>query len=204
MQMSKSSFLALCAAGIVVLASCKKETSSNAGTPPVDSSRTVSANDKMKDTVIGYTRDIYLWYEQIPANFNARSYTDPTKIMTAIRQYSVEPGFTKPVDRWSFAMKKTEWDNVSSGIAGDFGIDVIFRGDGDLRVKSVEKESPAGKAGVRRGWRITKLNGSSNMTSANSNAIVDAVFYSQSTVFEFQKPDGTSMTSTLAATTYQQ
>ncbi|MHA4847610.1 S41 family peptidase [Flavitalea antarctica] len=204
MQMSKSSFLALCAAGIVVMASCKKETSSNAGTPPVDSSRTVSANDKMKDTVIGYTRDIYLWYEQIPANFNARSYTDPTKIMTAIRQYSVEPGFTKPVDRWSFAMKKTEWDNVSSGIAGDFGIDVIFRGDGDLRVKSVEKESPAGKAGVRRGWRITKLNGSSNMTSANSNAIVDAVFYSQSTVFEFQKPDGTSMTSTLAATTYQQ
>jgi carboxyl-terminal processing protease len=204
MQISKSSLLALCVAGIVVMASCKKETSSDAETPAVDSSGNVSVNDKIKDTVIGYTRDIYLWFDQIPANFNARSYTDPTKIMTAIRQYSVEPGFTKPVDRWSFAMKKAEWDDVSSGIAGDFGIDVIFRADGDLRVKSVEKESPAGKAGVRRGWRITKLNGSSNMTSANSNVIIDAVFYANSTVFEFQKPDGTSLTSTLAAASYQQ
>jgi carboxyl-terminal processing protease len=204
MQISKSSLLVLCVAGIVVMASCKKETSSDAETPSVDSSGNVSLNDKIKDTVIGYTRDIYLWFDQIPANFNARSYTDPTKIMTAIRQYSVEPGFTKPVDRWSFAMKKAEWDDVSSGIAGDFGIDVIFRADGDLRVKSVEKESPAGKAGVRRGWRITKLNGSSNMTSANSNVIIDAVFYANSTVFEFQKQDGTSLTSTLAAASYQQ
>ncbi|RYY09611.1 MAG: hypothetical protein EOO04_38135, partial [Chitinophagaceae bacterium] len=161
-------------------------------------------NDKIKDTVLGYSQDIYLWFEQIPSTFKPRTYADPNKIMTAIREYSVEPGFSKPVDRWSFAMKKAEWDDVSSGIAGDFGIDVVFRVEGDLRVKSVEKESPAGKAGVRRGWRITKLNGSSNITSGNSSAIIDAVFYSNSTIFEFQKPDGTSITSTLAATSYQQ
>ncbi|RYF37717.1 MAG: hypothetical protein EON97_00755, partial [Chitinophagaceae bacterium] len=108
------------------------------------------------------------------------------------------------VDRWSFAVKKAEWDDVSSGVAGDFGLEVFFRAEGDLRVKLVEKESSAGRAGVRRGWRITKLNGSTNMTTTNSNAIVEAVYNSTSTVFEFQKPDGTTVTSTLAAGTYQQ
>jgi carboxyl-terminal processing protease len=203
MQILKNSFFVICVAGIV-MSSCKKENSSDSKPPVVDSSGTVSVSDKIKDTVFDYTQDIYLWFEQIPSTFKPRTYSDPNKIMTAIRQYSVEPGFTKPVDRWSFAMKKTEWDDVSSGIAGDFGIDVVFRVEGDLRVKSVEKESPAGKAGVQRGWRITKLNGSSNITTTNSNAIVDAIFYSNSTVFEFQKPDGTSITSTLAATSYQQ
>ncbi|HTE27130.1 S41 family peptidase [Flavitalea sp.] len=203
MQIFKSSLFAVCVAGIVLMSSCKKETSSDEQ-PPVDSTGNGSVNDKIKDTVLGYSQDIYLWFEQIPSTFKPRTYADPNKIMTAIREYSVEPGFTKPVDRWSFAMKKAEWDDLSSGIAGDFGIDVVFRAEGDLRVKSVEKKSPAGKAGVRRGWRITKLNGSSNITTTNSNAIVDAVFYSNSTVFEFQKPDGTSTTSTLAATSYQQ
>ena len=44
--------------------------------------------------------------------------------MEAIRKYSSEPGFPQPVDRWSFAMKQAEWDNVSGGIAGDFGFSV--------------------------------------------------------------------------------
>jgi carboxyl-terminal processing protease len=115
--------------------------------------------------------------------------------MTAIRQYSNEPGFSKPVDRWSFAMKQKDWDNVSSGIAGDFGLDIFFRDETDLRIKSVEAASPAGQAGVRRGWRITKVAGSSNINTDDAaiEFIVDKVFYSNSTNFTFEKPDGTSV-----------
>ncbi len=146
--------------GLSVLFSCKKEKSAETGGNGTGTDTTSAAtvpNDKIKDTVLAYTKDIYLWYNQIPASFNARSYADPDKIMTAIRQYSVEPGFSQPVDRWSFAMKQKDWDNLSSGITSDFGLSIFFSQEGDLRVKLVEKDSPAGKAGIRRGWLLCYL-----------------------------------------------
>src|SRR4026208_2449961 len=115
--------------------SCKKNNDVITQPTPVE--------DKLKDTVVLDSKDVYLWYNQIPATFNGRSYDDPNAIMEAIRQYSVETGFTDPVDRWSFAVKQSEWDDISSGIGGDFGLGAHFITDGDLRVKYVEKESPA-------------------------------------------------------------
>ncbi|HKP33145.1 MAG TPA: hypothetical protein VJT83_10465, partial [Chitinophagaceae bacterium] len=132
---------------LALFAACKKDKGGGTTPPPPP------AIDKVKDTTIGYTRDIYLWYNQIPSTFDAQKYADPDKIMTAIRAYSKEPGFTAAVDRWSFAMKKAEWDNTSSGISGDFGLGVFFKAEGDLRVKAVEKASPAGIKGIKRGWR---------------------------------------------------
>ena len=69
--------------------------------------------------------------------------------MEAIRAYSTEPGFTDPVDKWSFAIKQTEWDDVSAGISGDFGLG-IFNSTNDLRVSYVEPASPAAGAGIAR------------------------------------------------------
>ena len=182
-----------------IFASCKKSDVQNNNTtpPPV----TV---DKVKDSVLLYSRDIYLWYSQIPSSFNAQSYADPDKIMTAIRAYSNEPGFSAPVDKWSFAYKQVDWDNLSSGITQDFGLNVFFRVEGDLRVKYVESESPAGRAGIRRGWRITKLNGNTNITTSNADFIVQGVYSSSASTFTFQKPDGSSVDINLTAGTYQE
>ena len=163
-----------------------------------------SAADLVKDTTLLFSKDIYLWYTQIPATFDARTHADPNKIMTAIRQYSAESGFSQPVDRWSFATKKVEWDNVSSGISGDFGLSVFFRNSDDLRVKLVEEASPAGKAGIRRGWRITRINGNAAINTGNSNFIVEHVFNSSNTSFTFQKPDNSTVEITLAAKEYQE
>ena len=187
-------------AGVIIISSCKKENGVENGPDP----QPVANTDKMKDSVLLYSQDIYLWNSQIPPSFNPRTYADPDKIMTALRTYSQEPGFTQPVDRWSFAVKQTEWDKISSGVSEDFGLNVFFYADGDLRVKSVEKESPAGKAGIRRGWRVTKLNGNSNITNSNSNFIVEQVFDSKSTLFTFLKPDGSTTDIQLNAGTYQE
>src|SRR5215216_2633384 len=112
-----------------MITSCKKNNDVVTPTP---------VEDKLKDTVVLDSKDVYLWYNQIPSTFSGGSYDDPKAIMEAIRQYSVETGFTGPVDRWSFAVKQSEWDDISSGIGGDFGLGAHFITDGDLRVKYVE------------------------------------------------------------------
>jgi carboxyl-terminal processing protease len=188
----------------LLFTACKKEDSVTPGNLAPTPTDNTSAADKLKDSTLLYTKDIYLWHDKIPATFNARSYADPAAIMTAIRQYAIEPGFSSSVDRWSFAVNQQEWDNVSSGVAGDFGLNVFFRQEGDLRVRAVEKASPAGRAGVRRGWRITKINGSDNITTANANFIVQNVYQSSSTSFTFQKPDGSTVNLSLNAAYYQE
>ena len=184
---------------IGIFLSCQKEVegTGNTETPTV-------TTDKVKDSSLLYARDIYLWYNQIPSTFNAQSYADPNKIMEAIRAYSIEPGFTTPVDRWSFAYKQKDWDNVSSGVSQDFGLNIFFRNTTDLRVKHVEKASPAGKAGIMRGWRITKINGNTKIDTDNIPFIVENIFNSATSTITFAKPDGTTTDLTLTASTYQE
>src|SRR5690606_5069851 len=183
----------------LAVVSCKKD--KDAPGPNLPSTTEV---DKIKDMTIEDSRDIYLWYDQIPADFKARSYSDPNAIMEAIRAYSKETGFNNPVDRWSFAVKQEEWDNVSAGVAKDFGINVFFRAEGDLRVRMVERASPAGVAGIRRGWKIIAINGNTNISTANADAIVEAIYYSPNVGLKLQKPDGTTTDINLAAASYQE
>ena len=196
----KCRLILLAIAVILLVTSCKKNEVQNLNPQPPQT----SLDDKLKDSVVLYSQDIYLWYSQIPASFNGRSYADPDKIMNAIRNYSIDPGYSTPVDKWSFAVKKTEWDNVSSGISQDFGLNVFFNAEGDLRVKYVEKESPAGRAGIRRGWRIIKINGNTNMTTGNADFIIQGVYSSASSNFTFQLPGGTTTDITLNAASYQE
>lgn len=200
---------ALLWAVLVVLAvagSCKKEKSSSVVTPPVDTTGNTgnTTASKIKDTAISYSRDIYLWNTQIPDTFKTQDYADPNAIMEGIRRYSKEPGFTDPVDRYSFAAKQSDWDDISSGVAQDFGLNIFFLEDHDLRVRFVEPASPAGLAGVRRGWKITKINNNTDISIANSDFIVNNVYGSSASTITFLKPDGSSVDLSLAAGTYQE
>jgi len=189
---------------VLLFTACKKENSLTPGNLNPAPTDNTTAADKLKDSTLLYAKDIYLWYDKIPSNFNARSFADPDAIMKNIRQYATEPGITGSVDRWSFAADQGQWNNISSGVSGDFGLNVFFRQEGDLRVRAVEKASPAGVAGVKRGWRITRINGSENITTANANFIVQNVYQASSTAFTFQKPDGSSVNITLNASYYQE
>ncbi len=202
-------YIAISFAG--VFAACKKTDAPAPTSTPVATPTPVATN-VIKDSVLTVTKDLYLWYNQIPASFDPQTYADPAAIMTAIQPYSIEPGFSGPVDRWSFGMKKTDWDNLSGGMsstsgatnaAGDFGLSVFFKAEGDLRVRLVERASPAGAAGIERSWRITKINNNTNITTANATFIVDAVYNSTSSSFTFIKPDGTTADITLTAAHYK-
>ncbi|MEO5946323.1 MAG: S41 family peptidase [Chitinophagaceae bacterium] len=207
-------FLSFLMASLFVFSACKKDRDVIALTPPPNPGSgnvTVTPSPELiKDSVLMFTKELYLWNTQIPSTFNARSYADPAAIMIGIRPYSIESGFSSAVDKWSFAMKKTEWDQISGGLgtlstttgAGDFGLSVFFKTEGDLRVRLVEPNAPAGQAGIRRSWRITSINGNNNMTTANADFIVKAVYESTNSSFTFQKPDGNSVTLSLSAGNY--
>ena len=202
--MMKRTSALLCILAVLFLISCKKNVDDTSSvTPPADS--TVNAEDKIKDSVLLISRDVYLWNTQIPASFKTTSYADPAAVMEAIRAFSIEPGFTDPVDRFSFAIKKDEWDNISTGVEKDFGMSVFFNSPNDLRVKYTEQASPSGQAGIQRGWQILKINGNTDIdtSAATIDRIVNAVFYSSNTSFTFKKPDGTTTDISLMAATYQ-
>ena len=201
----------------VFLFSCKKDikqdiASNITPTPPPPPNPIGSGNPaQVNDVAFQKTQDYYLWNTQLPATLNTSGYADPIGVMTAIRQYSIEPGFTTPVDKWSFAMKKTEWDQYSGGMSsvssstnseGDFGITVFFKGEGDLRVRLTEPNSPAGMLGIKRGWRITKINGNTNITISNAQFIIDNIYKATSSTVTFIKPDGSSVDLNLTAGHY--
>ena len=205
--MQKRIIAASCVVIILFSISCKKNVDDDDPVvpPPVDSVQNPTAEDLVKDTVLMIARDVYLWNTQIPASFEPRSYPDPAAEMEAIRQYSHETGFSGPVDRFSFAIKQADWDNISSGVEQDFGMGIFFYTPTDLRVKYAESASPSGVSGIKRGWQIIKVNGNAQIdTSATTiNRIVEAVFYSSTTSFTFKKPDGSTVDISLDAATYQ-
>lgn len=180
-----------------IFTSCKKNDGVGGG-------NNGTQEDILKDSILSLTRDIYLWNDQIPSDFNARSYAGPVELMEGIRQYSNEPGFTDPVDHYSFAMKQQEWDDLSAGITSDFGLNAFFFGNNDLRVRLVEQASPAGKAGIKRGWKFVKVAGSSDINESNADFLVQNIYQSGTTQFTFQRPDGSTVDVTLNSETYQE
>jgi hypothetical protein len=164
----------------------------------------VVSSEVKNDTAATYARDIYLWHNNIPNTFDAHNFPDPNAVMEGIRAFSEEPGFTTPVDRWSFAMLKSEWENLSSGIGGDFGMNVFFLTNDNLRVSYVERESPAGKAGIKRSWHIKQINGNANVNASNAAGIIQAIYQSTTGTFLFGRPNGSDTTITLKAASYKE
>ncbi len=162
------------------------------------------ADRAILDTAWAYTQELYLWYKSLPRSIDFRSYSDPNQLMEGIRKYGIEPGFAAPVDRWSFALKKSEWDNISAAITTDFGISVFFHDETDLRVSHVEPGSPAYGAGIRRGWQITAVNGNNviNTQDATVQRIVAAIYNSAAVTLALRQPDGATVSVALTAAQY--
>jgi carboxyl-terminal processing protease len=173
------------------ISACKKEPNN---TPePLPPTRA----ELTKDSIFLYAKETYYWNDQFPSYevFKPRTYASNQAVLDAIIKL---PGTGKPVDKYSFLDDGTVSDELS-GVSGDFGFSVFYNGSGssDLRIKYVSPNSPAAARGLKRGYRITKLNGRTDL-SASSDATVsfvsNAVFGSASSVsLTVEKPDGASV-----------
>lgn len=170
--------------------SCKKSSDAN---PVAD----------VRDSVYIAAQEIYLWNSSLPSlsSFNPTSYKDANSVMTQVRTYSPLLNGSNE-DRWSFALTKAAWDAYAAGSDSDIGLEYMFLSSSDLRVKFVYPSSPAGLAGVKRGWKVLTING---VQGTNSNTQSLNTELAKSTLnLAFEKPDGTRVALTLTAKTFTQ
>ncbi|SKB33573.1 S41 family peptidase [Daejeonella lutea] len=182
---------------LIGFSACKKDPKPTPTpvTPPVVTPPTRA--ELTKDSIFLYAAQTYYWNEPFPSYdaFKPRSYASNQAVLDAIIKL---PGTGKPVDKYSFL----DDGSVSSelgGVSGDYGFSVFYNGTtptSDLRIKYVSPNSPAAGKGLKRGYRITKINGRTELsTGADANVafVSDAVFGSANTVsLTVQKPNGTT------------
>lgn len=195
---------------ILFISACKKDIKQN---PPTVADSTVSQTNLLEDSLYLYTKEIYLWQDVIPsyATFNPRQYNGATDLdaataeMNAIRKL-------EPLDRFSFVTTNATSAGLQTGASVDYGFFVKAAYiDQALPLDSVRwfvtyvyNQSPAGLAGVSRGWFINKINNTVLDYSQATFDLLNATLLgtSNSASFEFVKPDGTVFDSNLSKTSY--
>ena len=212
--------------GSVVISSCKKDKSNPTPTTPPGNTQLSDADslkylmyrimevsfvDNGRDST--YDLPTYYWYSSVPKLDPLSSTYDSADVLLAqMKTYAINPNTNKPYDRYSFLDHGQVQGEIQQGVAGDLGMQVTYAGDGTpqntfLYVLFADKNSPSGLAGVKRGYMITAINGSSNISydgsnGANVNTVINAVYNDPQATFTFKKPDGTSFTTTLAKAVY--
>ncbi|PRY53354.1 peptidase S41-like protein [Arcticibacter pallidicorallinus] len=160
----------------------------------------------LKDSVYLYTKFVYLWEDALPNSFNTRQYDTGEDVLDALTQFKKDAG-GQPVDRYSFLDRTgAVSEEIQEGLAGDFGFDLRYTAEDDLRVKLVQPNSPASAEGLERSWRIISINGNTNigqkaLSSNNFRALLEALAGSSITL-KLRKPDNAEVTVTLPRKQY--
>jgi carboxyl-terminal processing protease len=212
MRVTKNKLALAGLAALVSISSCKKnsQTVNNPNMPPTGG----TAEEKLMDSVYLYSKEVYFWNSVLPSydQFNPRQYKgsdelgSASNVMKAIRKL-------ESLDRYSFVITKAESNGIQSGAGSDFGffiksysLDIAAPVDSVYWfVSYVYNQSAAGTNGVRRGWRINKIDGTPIAYDQASIDILNNIFFGTATSanFEFLKPDGTTFTTPLSKSSFQ-
>lgn len=188
---------------LALLPSCKKDPKGQ--DPIVDPVINATRAELTADSIFLYAKDTYYWNDGMPAYdlFKPRSYSNDQAVLDAIRAL---PGTNKPLwttqadpvprEKYSFLDDGTVAAELG-GVSGDYGFSVFYNGgsgSSDLRIKYVSPNSPAAIKKLKRGYRIVKLNGRTDLNSsvnANITFITEAVFGSNPSIsMTVEKPGG--------------
>jgi C-terminal processing protease CtpA/Prc len=181
--------------------SCKKSKNDPDGNG-VPQGTSGTREELTKDSIYLYAQQTYYWNVGMPSYsaFNPRQYNSNNAVLAALKTLPSTGG----KDKYSFIDDGTVAGELG-GVGGDFGFSVFFAGTNDLRIKYVYATSPAATQGLKRGYQITKINGSTdiNTSDARIDYVVNAIFGSNATVsLTILKPDGTSQDVTITKGTY--
>jgi C-terminal processing protease CtpA/Prc len=168
---------------VIINFSCKKEVvAPNAKADSIAKLDSVHAINKI---VYDFMKNYYLWDTLIPT-VDYTKYSTPDSFLNAI--------IYKPIDKWSFIITKTEYDAAFiQGAYYGHGFALGLDAQGRFRIKLVFKNSDLYTNGVKRGWIISKINGTTPDTINVYNLLGGNIVGLQNT-FSFIKNDGSSVT----------
>ncbi len=162
---------------IITITSCKKDDSVD----PVIKAVNQGIYDLMKE--------VYLWNDHLPASVDPSAYATPNELMDALRY--------KVYDRWSTVLTRDEYNQyfVQGEMIGH-GFMLGLDANNKIRIAFVYRNNQAYDLGVRRGWIITKINGT-DATPSNAFDLLGPLTSGRLNTITFIKNDGTTADLTL-------
>ncbi len=140
--------------------------------------------DGQKQFVLDAMNDWYLWNDLLPVNVNLDAYSSPEELLDFLTS-------VQPLDNFSFiAIAAEDSAFFGEGQFEGFGFNSRFVNSTELRLSRVFVDSPAYRAGLRRGQEVVTLNG------VNVADIPDlgAVFDLTTVTFGMRETNGTEFT----------
>jgi C-terminal processing protease CtpA/Prc len=108
-----------------------------------------------------FINETYLWYKDVPTNLVAANYSTPQTYFDDLKTFATTASGA-PVDQFHWSQTTESWNAASSGIAQDYGIQWAAQASSPPRnwvVAAVVPASPAALAGIKRGDKITSVDG---------------------------------------------
>ena len=100
--------------------------------------------------IIELLQEWYLWNDQIEDNLNAEDFSSPQDVLNQLR-YST-------LDRWSNISDATRFTTYyEEGTYLGYGFSYDQDQEGNIRFRFTYNDSPFGKAGIQRGWKLLKI-----------------------------------------------
>jgi len=134
--------------------------------------------DTEKAYLRSFINESYLWYQDVPTNLVPASYATPQTYFDALKTPAITAS-GKPVDQFHFYETTAAWNAASAGISQDYGMQLVVQSNTvprSLVVADVIPGSPAAIAGIKRGDKVTSIDGFDYVNGAvTSQAVADTV-----------------------------
>lgn len=156
--------------------------SSGSGDQAPQTGTAACTDDAQKQFVLDVMRDIYFWYELLPADVDLSQFATPEMLLAHLISF-------QPLDDFSFiTTAEADARFFGEGQFEGFGFSIKFEAADDLRFTRVFAGSPAAQAGFQRGQRILELDGRT-IAEIEANEGVNVVFDQSPLTFRVRNLD---------------
>ncbi len=129
--------------------------------------------DNEKAFLRSFVDETYLWYNDVPTNLNPASYANPQLYFDVLKT-TAKTASGAAVDQFHWSQTTESYEASSSGISQDYGIQWASQSNAPPRnwvVAEVADGSPAALAGVKRGDKLTSVDGVNFVTDNTTTGI---------------------------------
>lgn len=138
-------------------------------------------NKEMRLAVQSIMHEWYYWYNEVP-DVKVTDYPRADSLLKALMY--------KPLDHWSFLITKEDYENYfESGTYIGHGFSLGLDAGDNIRIVFLYPGTSAHSAGVRRGWKVLKVNGST-ATANNVFTLMGRNSTAVTNTFQFEDNSG--------------